>query len=117
MTLSDLIPMALCIECPHCRSAAGEECSGPGVVRGIHARRRELARSRAIERGCFGRVGQVTCPACAAKPGEDCRSPSGRERRAGLQPLFHSERHAEARTTTRRLTRPPGMGGFRLVAS
>lgn len=115
MTLSDLVPLALEIECPHCRAGAGKRCTGPGVLRGIHAARRELARSTAMEKGAFGRVGQVACPACKAAPGEDCRSPSGRERRAGFLPLFHDDRFVEARTTTRRLTRRAGEGGYRLV--
>jgi hypothetical protein len=101
--------------CPHCSARPGVACRGPGVVGGLHARRRDLARRNAIEAGQFGRAGQVECPACHAAPGEDCVSPSKRPRRAGLQPLFHDERFEGARTTTRQLTRPAGQGGYRLV--
>lgn len=30
--------------CPHCLAKPGELCTGPGVVRFIHARRRDLAK-------------------------------------------------------------------------
>jgi len=103
------------VRCPHCEVFAGVLCRGPGVVAGTHARRKDLARRNAMEAGAFGRTGQIECPSCHAFPGQDCRSPSGRDRRAGLQPLFHNERIAEARTTTRKLTRPAGEGGRRLV--
>ncbi len=108
-------PSPLELECPHCRVPAGVLCKGPGVVRGLHARRKEWARSIRMEAGAFGRGGQVTCPRCKASPGGDCTSPSGSPRRAGPTPLFHDERLEEAHTTKRRLTRPPGHGGYRLV--
>jgi hypothetical protein len=103
------------IQCPHCGVESSRLCSGPGVVRGIHAGRREAARSVRMEAGGYGRVGQVACPKCGAAPGCDCRAPAGSARRAGERPLFHDERFEEARTTTRRLTRPAGSGGYRLV--
>ena len=103
------------VTCPHCAAPPGSLCRGRGVVRGCHARRRDRARANAMEAGAFGRTGQVTCPSCGAFPGQDCRSPSGRSRLAGDQPLFHDARIEEARGTQRRLTRPPGEGGRRLV--
>lgn len=103
------------VTCPHCDAPPGSLCNEPGVVRGCHARRRELAHTNAMEAGAFGRTGQVTCPRCGAGPGDDCTSPKGAARRAGPRPLFHDERLEEARTTRRTLTRPPGQGGRRLV--
>jgi hypothetical protein len=40
-------------ECPHCGSQPGAECSGPGVVAGAHARRRDVAAFARVK------VGQV----------------------------------------------------------